>query len=271
MSLSHSGAPAEWDARTYHRVSNPHVVWGGPVLDRLPLSGTETVVDAGCGTGRLTAQLLDRVPEGRVIAVDRSAAMLQEAEAFLRPEYGDRVSFVQTDLIELANVLPERVDRIFSTATFHWIADHDALFAALFDSLVPGGWLVAQCGGGPNIARVREHAATVAAQERFAPYFADWTGPWNFSSDETAAKRLAQAGFREIETAVIDAPVTQPDRESFAEFIRSVVFGEHLARIPTDDLKAAFVESVTDLAAHDDPPFTLDYWRLNMRAQRPAE
>lgn len=271
MGATGSGAPAEWDAQTYHRVSDPHVVWGGPVLDRLPLRGDETVMDAGCGTGRVTAQLLERVPAGHVIAVDRSAAMLEEAEAFLRPRFGERVSFIQADLVDLDRMLTAPVDRIFSTATFHWIADHDALFAALFASLVPGGWLVAQCGGGPNIARFREHVATVAAREPFAPHLAGWPGPWHFASAEATAERLAKAGFREIETVVIAAPVTQPDRAAYAEFIRSVVLGEHLARLPTEDLKGEFVDALTDLAAQDDPPFTLDYWRLNIRAQRPAE
>ncbi len=270
MTQSPIDRPAQWDATTYHWVSDPHVAWGQPILDRLGLTGDETVIDAGCGTGRLTAQLLDRLPAGRVIAVDRDAAMLGTAEAELAPRFGERVRFVQADLLDLDAAVGGPADRVFSTATFHWVADHDRLFAALFRSLRPGGWLVAQCGGAGNIATVIGHAAAVAREPDLAPYLAGWPGPWHFSTDDEAAYRLATAGFTDIETALIDAPVTQPDRDAFAGFARSVVFGEHLARLPGDRLRDRFISGITERASHDDSPYTLDYRRLNIRARRPA-
>ncbi len=140
----------DWDAATYHRISEPQVTWGRRVLDRLPLRGDETVLDAGCGTGRLTAELLERLPRGRVLALDNSPAMLAAAREYLAPRFGDRVSFVLADLQELADrPLPEPVDAIFSTAAFHWVLDHPRLFRGLYRALRPGGRLVAQCGGGP--------------------------------------------------------------------------------------------------------------------------
>ena len=262
--------PAGWDAATYHRVSNPHVIWGQPIIDRLDLDGSETVIDAGCGTGRLTAQVLERLPHGRVIAVDRDAAMLETAEAELSPRFGDRVRFVQADLIDLAAAVGEPADRVFSTATFHWIPDHDRLFAAIFASLRPGNWLVAQCGGAGNLGRVLGHAADIAAEPPFDEWLAGWPGPWNFSTDQAAAERLAAAGFEQIETVLIDAPVSQPDAAAFAEFARSVVFGEHLARLPDPELRDRFIASITERVGQDDPPYELDYRRLNIRAQRPS-
>ncbi len=268
MTQTPAQRPAEWDATTYHRVSSPHVAWGQPIIDQLDLTGTETVIDAGCGTGRLTAQVLERLPDGRVIAVDRDAAMLEAARKELGPRFGDRVRFVQVDLLDLATAVGEPADRVFSTATFHWIPDHDRLFAAIFASLQPGGWLVAQCGGAGNIERILTHANDVAQDLPFRPYLAGWPGPWTFSDDVTAAKRLSGAGFTAIETALIDAPVTQPDAIAFSEFARSVVFGEHLARPPNAALRDRFIAGITERAGHDDPPYTLDYRRLNIRAQR---
>ncbi len=115
--------------------------WGSAVLERLPLAGDETVLDAGCGSGRVTEELLERLPNGRVIAADNAPSMLVEARARLE-RFGDRVSFVECDL---GRPLPVEgpVDAVFSTATFHWVADHDALFANLAAVLRPGGWLVA--------------------------------------------------------------------------------------------------------------------------------
>src|SRR5579872_1804276 len=131
---------ADWDAVSYHQVARPHLAWGADVIERLGLRGDEVVLDAGCGSGRVTAQLLERLPRGRVIAADRSPAMLSEARSTLAA-HAERVRFVQTDLLEIDARLAEaeRVDVVFSTATFHWIADHARLFTALHRVLKPGG------------------------------------------------------------------------------------------------------------------------------------
>jgi len=260
--------PAEWDATTYHRVANPHVDWGQPVLARLPLEGSETVIDAGCGSGRLTAELLDRLPRGHVIAVDRSAAMLAEAERHLAPRYGDRVSFVRADL-NRERLDGLQADHVFSTATFHWVADHARLFRALHDVLRPGGRLVAQCGGGPNILRVRERIATLVGAEPSVRGLAGWPGPWTFATPAETDARLAAAGFTGIETGLIPAPAGFPGAGEYREFLATVVLGEHLARIPGPAGRDDLLGYLTAKAATDDPPFTLDYWRLNINARRP--
>jgi trans-aconitate 2-methyltransferase len=149
--------PKEWDARMYDRVSDPQFEWGLEVLDRLELAGDEFVMDAGCGSGRVTAKLLERLPNGRVLCVDASQSMIELA----REALDDRADYLVTDLLELE--VDQPVDAVFSTATFHWILDHDRLFARLYDSLKPGGRLVAQCGGEGNVA---EHAGQLRPSPR---------------------------------------------------------------------------------------------------------
>src|SRR5215212_8517559 len=149
----------DWNASRYDKVADPQTRWGAEVLERLPLEGDETVLDAGCGTGRVTELLLARLPRGRVVALDASAAMLEQARGRLA-RFGDQVSYVHADLGQPLP-LEEPVDAILSTATFHWVADHDALFANLAPAVRHGGWLVAQCGGFGNIARFLEIAASV--------------------------------------------------------------------------------------------------------------
>jgi SAM-dependent methyltransferase len=261
----------EWNATIYHRVSDPHQTWGARVLAMLHARGDETAIDCGCGTGRLTAELLERLPHGRVIAVDRSQNMLDVARDYLTPRFGDRVSCRQADLQAFdAAQLGERVDLIFSTATFHWILDHPRLFANLYDILRPGGWLVAQCGGGANLAGLLARARELQATPEFAPFFTGWPGPWEFSDDITAAERLRAAGFVDVETNLEYMPATMEDAAAYREFLTNVIFGSHLARISDSTLRERYVDHLTGLAATDEPPFELDYWRLNLRAQRPA-
>lgn len=265
---SRTVAPAEWNATSYHTLSNPHVGWGDRTLARLPLRGDETVLDAGCGSGRITAMLLERLPEGRVIGFDRSANMIAEAAANLRPHFADRVSFLQGDLLALA--LPEPVDAVFSTATFHWVLDHDALFARLFVNLKPGGRLVAQCGGGPNLARLLERVRALAAGHSWGAPLRSWAGPWEFADAAATADRLRRAGFIQIATSVEEAPTTLDDAPTYRDFLQTVVLRAHLDRLADDSARNALLDALTAASSSDDPPFSLDYWRLNLAAQRPA-
>jgi trans-aconitate 2-methyltransferase len=262
-----AGPPREWNAPTYHRVSSPQFTWGQAVLDRLALRGDETVLDVGCGTGRLTELLAERLPHGRAIGVDQSANMLTTARTAMRASVRGRVSFVHADALALP--IAGRADAIFSTATFHWVLDHDRLFRGLFAALTPGGRVVAQCGGGPNLERHHQRAAALMAAPAFAPHFTAWTEPWEFADADTTRARLAAVGFTDIAARVTAAPVVQPDRAAFVEFVTHVILRPHLARLPDGPLRTAFVDALAAAAAADPVPFELDYWRLDFDATRP--
>src|SRR5690242_13461889 len=140
---------SDWNATSYHEVSKPQQAWGRRVLDRVAVEGTEHALDVGCGTGRLTSELARRLPRGRVVAVDRSPSMVETAAEWLRTE-APGTALVLADGAALP--FSRAFDLVFSTATFHWVSDHAALFRSIVTALRPGGRLVAQCGGGPNIA-----------------------------------------------------------------------------------------------------------------------
>jgi SAM-dependent methyltransferase len=262
---------ADWDAGAYHRLSEPQLAWGRDVLARLELRGDETAADVGCGTGRLTAQLQDRLPRGRVIAVDSSDAMLDQARAYLREEGGTRLKPRTTTLVRAdAAALPfsRALDLVFSTATFHWVNDHDRLFASVYRALRPGGRLVAQCGGGPNLRRLLERADALMHRPDFAPHFAGWRAPWNFADADTTRRRLETAGFVGVVTALYPAPVSFDTSETYRAFLKTVCVRHHVARLPPE-LQGAFTAQLSAEAVRDDPPLTLDYWRLDMTASVP--
>jgi trans-aconitate 2-methyltransferase len=244
----------DWDAATYDRVSDPQVEWAREVLDRLPLRGDETVLDAGCGSGRVTAMLLDRLPAGHVIAVDSSSSMVEHA----REALGERATVFQANLADLD--LDEPVDAVFSNAVFHWIADHERLFERLLAALRPGGGLVAQCGGAGNVERFHRAAAAVGAEPPYKDYLLGWTGPWNFATAEETAARLSRAGFEDVRAWLEPRHVAPADPTGF---LRTVCLRHHLQRLP-DDLHAAYVEAVRERSGGE-----LDYVRLNIDARRP--
>ena len=243
----------DWDAATYHRVSSPHVEWASALLERLDLRGHETVLDAGCGSGRVTQMLVERLPRGHVVAVDQAPSMVEHA----RETLGDRATVLQAELTELELEAP--VDAVFSNAVFHWVADHDRLFGRLRAALRPGGRLVAQCGGEGNVARFHQAAREAAAGPPFAEHLGGWEGPWNFAGPTETAARLARAGFEAVETWLEPYPVTPDDPTGY---LRSVCLGYHLEQLP-EPLRDDFVEAVRTRSCAE-----LDYVRLNISATR---
>ncbi|HEY8091772.1 MAG TPA: methyltransferase domain-containing protein [Polyangiaceae bacterium] len=256
---------AAWNAEVYARVSAPQLEWGKRVLARLELAGDETVLDAGCGTGRLTELLAERLPRGHIVALDASSAMLVKAREVLA-RFGDRVTFVQADAARFT--LPSPVDVVFSTATFHWVLDHDALFERLHACLVAGGRLVAQWGGGDNLRRIRSRGATLRASTPFAAHFAGFAEPWNYATAEQTQARLQHHGFVEVKAWLEEAPYRFADAPSFREFVAHVVLRDDLACLRDEAARERFLDAIVEPAARDDPPFVLDYRRLNADARR---
>jgi trans-aconitate 2-methyltransferase len=246
----------DWDAGTYHRVSTPQLEWAREVIERLPLDGDETVLDAGCGSGRVTQLLLERLPAGRVVGVDASRSMVEKAREALGPDVELHVS----DLTELE--LPEQVDAVFSNAVFHWVPDHDALFKSMYAALKPGGRMVVQCGGQGNIERFHAVLHEVAKEPPFAEHIGDWQGPWNFADPASTALRLENAGFEDVDCWLHPAPVVPDEPEPF---IQTVCLGHHLERLP-EELRPLLVKEVAERCGD---PLTLDYVRLNIDARRP--
>jgi trans-aconitate 2-methyltransferase len=256
---------AHWDASRYHRVAQPHASWGAAIIDRLALRGDETVLDAGCGSGRVTAQLLDRLPRGRIIAADLSSSMLDQARHTLADQ-AERVSFVEADLCAIDTALGgQTVDLVFSTAVFHWIADHATLFAALRRVVRDDGRMVAQFGGGQNLAGFMRATDVVVARP---PFQAVLGGQqlWRFyyTPEQTEARVLA-AGFASAQAWLEPSPQSFADAAALADYCRGVVLTSHVAALP-EGLREDFVAQVVDQIARSEGAFRLDYVRLNLEA-----
>jgi trans-aconitate methyltransferase len=268
----------DWDAETYHKLSDPQFAWGVRVLARLRPASGERILDLGCGSGRLTERLASEMQHGVVVGLDLSPTMLTEAKARLaerRPPSGPRrvdddgvaIHLVRGDGSRLP--FADRFDAVFSAATFHWIRDHDALFASIHHALAPGGRLVAQCGGGPNLARLLDRAHDLMDAPRYSQWFEGWSDPWNFADVPATIERMERAGFTQVHVSLEQAPTSLPDASTYASFLSVVCVRHHVARLPADE-RPGFLDALATRAAADDPPFTLDYWRLNVSGTKPA-
>jgi trans-aconitate 2-methyltransferase len=247
----------DWDAATYDRVSDIQVTWARDVLARLPLRGDETVLDAGCGSGRVTAMLLERLPRGHVVAVDGSRSMVEKARTAL----SERATVIRSDLLELELDVP--VDAAFSNAVFHWVLDHERLFERLARALKPGAPLIAQYGGERNVQHFIDVAAEVGAEDPYAPHLSGFRREWNFTGPGYARAALEKAGFADVEAWLEPRPMRPGEPRAF---LRSVCLGPYLEHLP-EELRDGFVDAV---AARMGDPLEIDYVRLNISARRAA-
>jgi trans-aconitate 2-methyltransferase len=240
-----------WDAHTYDCSSEPQQAWAADVLARLHgIAPDATILDVGCGTGRVTEALLAFVPQGRVLAMDASADMVQLA----RGRLGERAYVWCQDALELN--LDEPVDAIVSTAALHWIPDHDRLWMRLADALRPGGVLEIQCGGEGNIDGVRAVIDAVAREE--APELLGWS-PWVFAGPLETERRLRDSGFTAIESWLQERPTYPQDVDAF---VRTSILAAHLERLRAERREAFAAAVVAGVR------LPLDYMRLNVSAVR---
>ncbi len=253
----------EWNAVAYDDLSDPMFEWGMAVLGTLELKGDERVLDAGCGSGRLTRELVRRVPAGEVVALDFSRQMLEQARQGLA-EFGDRVEFVQGSLQDF--VLKRPVDGIFSNAVFHWVPDHAEMFRCLHRALKPGGWLVAQFGGVGNLARTYGRAHQVGELERFRQHLKSGRESAHFEDVASTRQRMEAAGFGVSEAKLHTVVARFEQRERYEAFLRTVVLRESMAMLPEKEQRE-FLEEVSGRTKREEGEYSLDYVRLTVRAR----
>jgi trans-aconitate 2-methyltransferase len=227
----------EWDAPAYETLNAPMNERGNDAVARLELRGDETVLDAGCGTGEVTATLLERLPRGRVIALDGSRQMLDAAQTRFADD--TRVSFVHADLGEPLPIA-EPLDAIVSTSTFHWVRDHDILFRHLAAVSKPGGQLVVDCGGAGNIAAVLEILRELGHTEY----------PWTYAGVEETQARLRAAGFVPEDVRLVPR-VSRFAPDELERFLTSVVLRTYVMELGPEAGGALVRDVAAQLPQHE--------------------
>jgi len=255
-----------WNAEVYDRIGTPMRRWAQAVIDDLHLRGDETVLDAGCGSGSVTFDLLERLPRGRIYAVDSSPDMISKIKQAIEDRGLTNVVPIRADLTDFE--LPEQVDVVFSNAVLHWIPDDDALFGCLFRATKPGGRLRAQCGGGANIARLM--SATQAVEER-EPY-SQYLGMAEFRKYRTAEEAtvaLRRAGWADVRAKPFDSPVRFENNNDASLYLRTIILQRHVAALPPEHQQPFLEAVIAETVRRYGEPFTADYVRLDLWATKP--
>ena len=256
-----------WNAEVYDRIGTPMRGWAQQVIDDLALRGDETVLDAGCGSGSVTLDLQKKLPGGKIYAVDASAEMIAALTKTLVERDITNVVPMHASLTDFT--LPEPVDAVFSNAVFHWIPDDDALFGCLYRATKPGGRLRAQCGGYGNNAHVLAAVASIRGEEPFAEHLGEFTDSKKYRTPAEATESLERAGFTDVRALLFEAPVPFESNDVAALYIRTILLRDHVARLPTEELRDAYAHAVVEETIRRwGAPYVADYVRLDLWAAR---
>ena len=263
----------QWDAQKYDKVSWLQERWGQDLIDGIKWNPTyQVIMDAGCGTGRVTKILAQKVgTKGTIYAVDVDPNMVSQAK--LNLSSFENVHVIQSDIANVS--LPDKVNVIFSNAVLHWISDHRRLFGhfwelltnALFAEKKSAGLLIAQCGGHGNLDNVRRILNQIIKLDDFESHFHDWAEPWYFAKPVDTEELLREIGFENIRVFLSDGTTNFSDRKSYSDFVSTVIMMPYLENLPNEQLKHRFLKLFLDRVEEMKLDWTLDYVRLNIMAE----
>jgi trans-aconitate 2-methyltransferase len=257
-----------WNAELYDRLNKPHRVWAQAILDELALNGDETVLDAGCGSGSVTFMLLERIPNGKLYAVDGSPEMIEQITASVAERGLTNIEPIHADLTDFT--LPEPVDVIFSNAVFHWIHDDEGLFGSLLRAAKPGGRLRAQFGGGHIFSKFTPAVDAVRARAPFAEHLTSMDDAKNFRTPEDAVAAMERVGWTEARADTFEAPIEFPDQGEAETYLRTIILRDHIRHLPEQHHDAYIRAVIGEYIDRHGSPFTADYVRLNVWSTKPA-
>lgn len=237
-----SRAPqVRWDPRDYAASSASQAKWARELMGRIEWRGDERVLDVGCGDGRLTAELAQRVPQGGVTGIDASEEMIAHASETHPVEDYPNLRFLRMDAREIE--LTEQFDLVLSNAALHWVDDHPAFLHGAATALRGGGRLLVSCGGKGNADEVYAAVRAEMRAPAWRQYFRGLSKPYFFHAPSDYERWLPQAGFQATEIRLVAKDSVYEDAEGFEGWFRTTWL-PYTQRVP-EEQREAFVASVT--------------------------
>ena len=246
--------PLDWDSALYESRHGFVAQYGKALLDFIAPDPRQTILDLGCGTGNLNAELATRA--GSVLGVDASASMVERAR-----RHFPQLDFQVRDALELP--FENRFDIVFSNAVFHWIPDHECLLGVIHRALKPHGRLVCEFGAAGNVGTIREAFARACAEAGL-----DCTTRFTFPEAPAFCRLLAKQGFTPDEVISYARPTTLQGGDAGLRTWLRQFFAAELAALPEKRQTALFrrVEALTRDRLWNGNAWVADYQRLRVRA-----
>jgi trans-aconitate 2-methyltransferase len=231
-----------WNAKDYANNSSAQAVWAEELITKLNLRGTESILDLGCGDGKITAAIASKLDRGIVWGIDRSLEMISLArEKYANSQYSN-LFFQQMDAKEIH--LEQQFDIVFSNAVLHWIEDHLTVLQKVNQHLKPKGKILWQMGGKDNTKNLLAVIDRLMQQPPWQKYFLDFVSPYHFYDINDYDLWLDRTGFQAIRIELISKDMQHQGKEGLKGWLRTTWF-PYTDRLP-EALKEQFLDRVIE-------------------------
>jgi trans-aconitate methyltransferase len=207
------------------------------------LQGDESVLDVGCGDGKITADFSTALPKGQVVGVDSSPEMIAYATSTYTVTQYPNLAFACVDACSLD--FDREFDLCFSNATLHWVDNHQAFLNGASRALRIGGRLVISCGGQGNASDILQVFSELVSSDSWKNYFEAFHNPYFFYGEQDYALWLEKAGFNVERLELVPKYMTHSGKEGLAGWIRTtwMPFTHCAPESKRDNFIAHFVET----------------------------
>lgn len=238
-----------WNADDYRQNSAAQQQWAQELIAKLNLIGNETVLDVGCGDGKVTAEIASHLSRGQVIGVDNSDAMIALANREYPESSFPNLRFQQMDARELS--FDGQFDVVFSNAVLHWIHDHSPVLSGMFQSLKPGGKILLQMGAQHGIRAFMDALDQVLTLPQWSGYFTGFPCPYGFKSIADYQTLLPAIGFEIKRLELIEKHVVHRNNEALKGWVRTTWI-PYTERVP-ENQRADFIDAIADQYLESNP------------------
>ncbi len=260
----------EWNPADYTAHSHAQYQWASEVIGKLNLKGTESVLDIGCGDGKVTALIGSLLPNGHVTGIDSSEEMISQARKSFPASHHTQILFTLMNAMDIQ--YEEQFDLVFSNAALHWVGDHSRVLYGVAQSLKGGGRLFFQMGGMGNAREIMDIAERMIHVNPWKDFFLGFIPPYTFLSSEEYGVLLEDAGFTKIRAELIPKDMAQEGKEGLSGWIRTTWL-PYMERIP-EEMRERFISDLADAYMKEYPPDSagqvhVKMVRLEVEAQKP--
>jgi trans-aconitate 2-methyltransferase len=239
----------DWNAQDYSKNSSNQFQWAKELIPKLKLQGEETLLDIGCGDGKITAELAKCLPKGKAVGIDSSSQMINVAKsAFPEKDYKN-LSFQLMDARKL--IFREEFERIFSNAALHWILDQKTVLQGVQRSLKADGRLLFQMAGKGNAKDILSIIDQLLTVEPWKRFFTDMTFPYGFYNTEEYRTFLDEAGLVPKRVELFPKDMRLNGAEGLAGWIRTTWL-PFTDKLP-DELRQKFIKEIINRYLQEHP------------------
>lgn len=229
-----------WNAEDYKQNSAAQLLWAQELIDKLALNGSESILDLGCGDGKVTAAIAGLLPSGSILGIDNSNAMIRLASQQFPIHRYPNLTFALMDARAL--IFDNRFDIVFSNAVLHWIKDHRPVLKGLFKSLKLGGKILLQMGAKDGVQEYLAVLNKILATPEWQAHFIDFEFPYGFMGTDDYEVMLSEAGFRTKRLELIAKDAIHENKERFKGWIRTTWL-PYTERVPPEK-RELFIERI---------------------------